>query len=314
MRSGASRSSTGSGPFPSLRGFTIVELLVVIGIAALMIALLFPALSAMRASGRQAVESNAARHLMAGYLNYAAIHKDVLLPGYGDWVPYRDGHPLSRPLRAFDKAGREISGGQLDIAKKRYVWRLAPFLSFELRGLYTNENQDLLEELQQKSHAEYLYLASLAPSLGLNSEWLGGEASGEAYGFLPPDSSLRDTVDFNQYYITSVSQARNPMKLLVFASARGQDPLNGGSQIVQGYYKVMSPYFSAVGGLRWAEEFEPGAPPVEYGYLSPRHGGSACVGFLDGHTGPLTKSQLKDMRHWANWADAPDWRLPLLTP
>jgi prepilin-type N-terminal cleavage/methylation domain-containing protein len=299
---------------PVRRAFTIVELLVVIAAIGLLVGLLFPALRSVAASGRQTVELNAARHLMAGYANYAGVHNDAVLPGHADWVPYRDAHHLSRRLPVYDKAGKEITGGQLDTARKRYLWRLAPFMSYNLRGLYLNENQDQLDHIEQSDYTTYLYLASLWPSLGLNTEWLGGDSGSDAYGFLPPDHNLRSFFDFDRYYITSLAQVKKPDTLLAFASARGKDPSSPDAQAVEGYYKVQSPYFSAATGTRWSATFNVTDEPVDYGYISPRHGGggSACIGFADGHAGLLTKEQLKDMRHWANWATAADWRLPLL--
>jgi prepilin-type N-terminal cleavage/methylation domain-containing protein len=287
-------------------GFTIVELLVVIGVIALLLGILLPALSAAKSSGRQALELSTARQLMGAYTAYAAAHKDFVLPGYGDKVPNT---PNGRVLRAYDAKGKEIAGGQLDTARKRYVWRLAPYLNYELRGLYTNQNEELLENLDQQAYADYLYKASVSPSLGLNSEWVGGDA--DAYGFLPPDSPLRNAFDFNRYYVTAMAQARNPDKLLVFASGRGKSPNPSEGGIVEGYFRVRSPYFTTLTGYRWSTEYDPNDPePANYGYLSPRYGGNVVTAFIDGHADVLDKRKLKDMRHWANWADAPDWRLP----
>src|SRR5687768_11281487 len=125
-----------------LRGSTIVELLVVVAVVAVLVGLLLAALRSIKSSGRQTVELNAAKHLMSAYTNYAAAHNDFVIPGYADWVPYKDAHPASRQLLAYDKAGKEIAGGLLNTARQRYLWRLAPYLSYNLRGLYTNENEE----------------------------------------------------------------------------------------------------------------------------------------------------------------------------
>ena len=298
------------------RAFTIVELLVVIGIVGLLLALLFPALRAIKTASRQSTEAGAAKQLMAAYVNYAAVHDDKVLPGYAGQIPVDPGpNDPVRVLRAFDAAGKSISGSgnpPLDIARKRYLWRLAPYFSYNLRGLYTNEQDELLERLEQTDYKTYLYLASIAPALGLNSEWMGGD---EEYGFRPIGHIYRSVIDYNQYYLTSIAQGFHPSKLLVFASARGIDPESQSTAPVEGYFKVQSPYFAEINpACRWSENFIAGEAPVRYGYISPRYGGNVVIGFLDGHADVLTQEKIRDMRYWANWATKEDWRLPRPAP
>ena len=290
-------------------GFTIVEMLVVVAVVAALLGLLLPALRAFRSTGRQTVELNAGRHLIAAYTNYAAAHNDWVLPGYAEWIPNVPNSSGARSLLARDATGKFIQGGPLETAKKRYLWRLAPYLNYNLRGLYTNQNEELLEQLEQQDYTSYLYLASLFPSLGLNSEWVGGDD--QAYGFLPPTNPLRNQLDFNRYYVTSMAQVRTPDKLMVFGSARGKDP---DLQPVEGYFRIQSPYFTVLTGARWSDDFNPGEDPVKFGFLSPRYDGKAVAAFIGGNTGLLDKQQLKDMRHWANWATSENWRLPALSP
>jgi prepilin-type processing-associated H-X9-DG protein len=291
-------------------GFTIVEVLVVVGVIGVLLGLLLPALSSARSAGRQTIELSAARQLMAAYINYATVNNDAVLPGYADWIPNTAYAPGAKLLNARDARGKLIQGGQLDTARKRYIWRLAPYLNYNLRGLYVNQQQDVLEDLERKSYTDYLYAASVAPSLGLNTDWMGGSSA--AYGFLAPNDPLRNALDLNRYYVTSLSQVLHPKRLLVFASARGTDPELGGAAVVEGYFQVKSPYFTELTGYQWSPEFQVSELPPKYGYISPRHEGRAVIGFADGHADTLLAAQLKDMRYWANWADSEDWRLPLL--
>lgn len=296
-------------------GFTIVELMVVIGIITVLLGLLFPTLSTIRTTGRQTVELNAAKHLMIAYINYAGAHNDKVMPGYTGQIPV-DPAPNTnvRILRAYDAAGKAITGSgtpPLDVARKRYLWRLAPYLGYNIKGLYTNEQEILLERMEQQDYNTYLYLASLSPALGINSEWIGGD---EEYGFRPVGHIYRTVIDYNKFYLTSLTQAIHPERLMVFGSARGVDP-NSEGHPVEGYFKIRSPYFAQINpACRWSIEFNVRDDPVMFGYVSPRYIGKAVAGFIDGHADLLTTEQVRDMRHWANWATHETWTVPSPPP
>lgn len=66
------------------RGFTLVELLVVIAIIALLIAILLPALTKARESARRTVCLSNLRQLYQLYQLYAVAHQDVIPIGYWD--------------------------------------------------------------------------------------------------------------------------------------------------------------------------------------------------------------------------------------
>jgi prepilin-type N-terminal cleavage/methylation domain-containing protein len=305
----AERVSSGS------RGFTIVELLAVVAIVGLLIGVLAPALSSVRNNAHMTIEKSAARQLMVAFSAYAAANNDSVLPGYADRIPADPANPTSGiALHAYDARGREIDGQgppPLSIARQRYLWRLAPYLQYNLRGLYVNQQQELLENLESNDYNTYLYTASISPSLGMNSMWIGGDS--KYAGFLPTSSPLRAVLDLDHYYVRTLSSGLHTDQLMVFCSARGVDPQSGnpsGGQPVEGYFRVTSPYYHELVGYQWSETFDAASDPASYGYISPRYRGRAVAGFFDGHTDTISADDLKDMRHWANWATKADWRLP----
>jgi prepilin-type N-terminal cleavage/methylation domain-containing protein/prepilin-type processing-associated H-X9-DG protein len=78
---------------PARKGFTLVELLVVIGIIALLISILLPALNKARDAATTVVCSSRLRQLMQGVLLYANDNKGVMPHQY----QYYEGNDSSRP-------------------------------------------------------------------------------------------------------------------------------------------------------------------------------------------------------------------------
>lgn len=70
------------------RGFTLVELLVVITIIGMLVALLLPAVQSAREAGRRATCLNNQHNLALAMLNFESIHRKF--PAYNGTVPYVD--------------------------------------------------------------------------------------------------------------------------------------------------------------------------------------------------------------------------------
>ncbi|MCI0748482.1 MAG: hypothetical protein L0Y58_24000 [Verrucomicrobia subdivision 3 bacterium] len=209
---------------------------------------------------------------------YADENEDAVLPGYTSQVETYDnqGNALASPIR------------------DRYPWRLAPQLGKSFRSIYVNESRSFLDDALNRSHDEYVYRASLYPSLGYNSVFLGGDEQ----KFNP---SLAQPTFGTQWLVTRLAQIRRPSELIAFASARSRP---GGMRDEHGYFVVDPPYITS---RRWDLSFDAARPPERFGYVHPRWDGRAMAAMTDGHVESLNESALQDMRYWANLADYPDW-------
>lgn len=261
-------------------GFTLVELLVVVAIIGILAGLLLPGLARCKQRAKQVNEVNAARQLLIAWQLYADDNRDAVLPGY------------STRAEAFDNRGQPLGSPIRD----RYPWRLAPALAHGFRAIYVNESRRFLEAAERMSHADFVYRASLYPSLGYNSVFLGGDEQ----AFNPELAAVAYGTD---WLVRRGSDLREPSRLLAFASARAR---TDGERDEPGYYVVHPPYLTA---RRWDPGFNPAGPPARWGYVHPRWNRRAVAAMADGHVAALKEPELEDMRHWANRADRPDWTL-----
>lgn len=90
LRAARRRRATASPPTrgrgQAAGGFTLVELLVVVSIIGILVALLFPALSAARASSQRVECGNNLRQVGIGMMSYAERNKGAFCSGAFDWV------------------------------------------------------------------------------------------------------------------------------------------------------------------------------------------------------------------------------------
>lgn len=261
---------------------TIIELLVVIGIIAVLAGILTPVVSHMRKQGRMVQETSAARQVIAAYLTAANDDNGQLPAGY------------NMNLLARDDRGNELHGP----SSARYPWRIAPYLSYNLKVLYGNVGDDRLATDREQDHDAWVYAASVAPALGMNTQLVGGD-----YSSLNPENPRLAT--YGDFCVNRLGEAVKPSWLIVFASACFED----GKTRVPGYFKVEPPSLT---GRSWKREYKPNASAGSYGQVDFRYGDRAIAAMLDGHVELFDFEQMDDMRRWSNQAadaNTEEWRL-----
>lgn len=262
------------------RAFTLVELLVVIGIIGVLMGILLPTISQARQQGRMTIELAATRQLMIAYLSYANDNKGSVVPGH-----------TNENLKLTDDTGKVLSPTE---AGKRWPWRLAAHIKFGIRGtLLVHEQVDVQAN---RSDPFWAYWVSLLPSFGLNYYALGGDLSGAGALNLPG-------------CVSKLSQIHRSSRMIVFASARAPH----GMPHADGYFKIIPPTksseYSATG---WSTEpYRADADPAAWGYVHPRYNNRVIVACVDGHSEMLSVEELRDMTRWSDRAARegnPRWR------
>lgn len=253
--------------------FTLLEILIAVGVIAIMAALGFGLAAPLARRAAAARESAAARNLMTAYHLSAAENNGRLLPGMDFSVTQlnkTNGQPLL-PVHA----------------AQRYPFRLAPYLAGQIEGTFlVNRNGAQIASATPPGSGMYDYMVSCFPALGINYYYVGGCVTAAGDTLYPGDCT------------TLEAQAEH--SLLVFASGGAQD----GAARMDGYNILTPPELTAP---LWSRpEWKEGANPSNYGNVDARYGGKAVCAFLDGSVRLETIAQLRDMRLWSKRAAALD--------
>lgn len=280
--------------FPTrTRGFTLVEVLVTIGLIVLVVSVAMPMVSAVQRVGLRTREAAALRQVLTGWVSYATDSKGALLPGFRSGLPVyqADGAPIPSTV-----------AGSISELEARFPWRLLPYLGHTFQSLYVNESAERLQELQSSDPAQFYYLTSLYPSFGLNSVWVGGDQ--QRYGFMPATLPNGAANPLHGFYVSRLSGIVHPGRLTVFTSSRTNATVDGGMR--EGYFRVESPRFLANQAATWAAVYDP-LQPASCGGISTRSGSEVLAGTADGATAWESVDTMRDMRRWADRATSADW-------
>jgi type II secretory pathway pseudopilin PulG len=313
-------------------GFTIVELLVVIGIIALLLGILIPVAGSVMAQGRKTVEKNNLRQVGLAWQTYSTNYNDALLPGYMTnevqrlWeveYNYPDKTLVSPAVQNYASHAPNIAGP--------WTWRLADYLGYSfalLRG-YTGEEGGPIE---LKTHA---LRVSLEPSFGYNSFYIGGWWQSDAgEGISPHARYSRDCVDPSGKYVkvvaTTITDIRRSSETIIFAScARGPvtalsdrtmnetDTAEAKSAEYRfryndetpGFHTVVPPYLGQTRQWRPVNDGESiSIFEKSYGVPIGRHTSAVARLHADGSVDVDMPNALLDMRRWCVDANSADWR------
>jgi len=305
-------------------GFTIVEMIVVIGVVAALAGLLLPAIGRARAGSRKTEELSNIKQCFYAWSLYANQNNDAALPGYLDedtqtqWnVTYRFPNHSDIPW---------------DIAAP-YPWRLAKFLenSHELLHGHADEadpdmSGDDLDEASEVANE---------PSFGYNAFYVGGWWEDD-----DSDASTPNRPRFSSARVVARSTtAAAEKRIVLFASSSALGPglyrkwdntLAGSHFVVPSTVAEEPIWYSGLGGsggggggvtagartddvssLRVLEyDFDPEALGVPIG----RHTKSVAVLWTDGSCDTQLPGALADQRLWIPRADSAGYTHPAYVP
>jgi prepilin-type N-terminal cleavage/methylation domain-containing protein/prepilin-type processing-associated H-X9-DG protein len=271
-------------------GFTLVELLVVIGIIAVLIGILLPALNKARANARHVKSCSDLRQLLLGYTMYHQENRGSLLWGY----------PPATVNGSLISVTHEQSGLVLTVPiADRYPWRLLPYVSNVWGIVHAHDQVPPIPTTNDMAGWLQAYQLSLSPTFGINAIFVGGHKD---YG-----GFIGDRLNTGKHVAFKATEIRRSTEQIIFADSKAFTFQKWDGT---GLHYLTPP---RANGLNWTvsadEKFNVLSTNIQgipQGWFTNR----TAVGFFDGHVDSMLPSQLTNMRLWAPKAETADYDYP----
>lgn len=270
-----------------------MELLVVVGVVALLMGILAPSLGRAKKEAALVREQALARGVMGAYLESASANGDALMPGYKFGLEAKDERGATIALTNYSTGA----------ATGRYPWRLAPYMDWVVEGMYADA--EAVGRMRALPRDDFVYAVSEGPRFGLNTTFVGGDSA--FYGWDAAATRAWGT----GWVLRRTTSAHRPADLIVLASANKREAFTSvttGEKIeTRGYFRVTPP--RRVGREWQAEAPTARTDPARVGQVDFGSVGKAVAAILDGHVEAVDWKGMNDMRRWADQAAGVEWQL-----
>lgn len=291
---------------PRSAAFTIIELLIVIGIISLLIGLIMTALIGVRKQGHKTLEKNEIRQVGNAWLKYSQLHRDRITPGWlspatqEKWeteITFPDG-TLIPPAPYYSNDQPNIAGP--------WTWRLLPYMDNDMRLVRGNRKDETFNQWDELDDTMKLDIAE-APCFGLNGYFLGGvwdrwypEIRRSHPRFVTVEDGQQRQVNLTT---TSLSMLANPSRVIAFITNAAGEPGVPNERLDSGPGHWLATPDRLADTQQW--ELTKGLD-INYveGASAPigRYGGPPVTWHPDGHVDAFSYAELIDQRLWIDRA------------